>query len=157
MNRIISLVFLAVVSLANAAEPKQLNIVMFLVDDMRWQDTSVPFHTEVTPLNRKYHMPNNWGPKGPGIGAFSAIRQGDWKLIYYHAGQSYELFNLAADLGETKNLAAEQPAWVASLGQRLAESLESEGAQMPVVRATGKPVPLPGGLLNAKQHNWPKR
>lgn len=59
-----------------------------------------------------WHFPNNWGPKGPGIGAFSAIRQGDWKLIYYHAGQSYELFNLAADLGETKNLAAEQPARV---------------------------------------------
>ena len=25
------------------------NIVVFLVDDMGWQDTSVPFHTEVTP------------------------------------------------------------------------------------------------------------
>ena len=24
------------------------NIVLFLVDDMGWQDTSVPFHTEMT-------------------------------------------------------------------------------------------------------------
>jgi len=34
------------------------NVVLFLVDDMGWQDTSVPFHTEVTPLNRRYHTPN---------------------------------------------------------------------------------------------------
>lgn len=36
----------------------QPNIIMFLVDDMGWQDTSVPFWTEKTPLNEKYHTPN---------------------------------------------------------------------------------------------------
>lgn len=34
------------------------NIIMFLVDDMGWQDTSVPFHTEMTNLNRRYKTPN---------------------------------------------------------------------------------------------------
>lgn len=34
------------------------NIVLFLVDDMGWQDTSVPFHSEVTPLNQRFHTPN---------------------------------------------------------------------------------------------------
>ena len=34
------------------------NIVLFLVDDMGWQDTSVNFGTEVTPLNRRYRTPN---------------------------------------------------------------------------------------------------
>lgn len=34
------------------------NIVVFLVDDMGWQDTSEPFWTEKTALNRKYHTPN---------------------------------------------------------------------------------------------------
>ncbi|MFO0937278.1 MAG: sulfatase-like hydrolase/transferase [Gemmataceae bacterium] len=34
------------------------NIVMFLVDDMGWQETSVPFHTEVTALNKRYRTPN---------------------------------------------------------------------------------------------------
>ena len=34
------------------------NIIFFLVDDMGWQDTSVPFHEEVTKLNRMYHSPN---------------------------------------------------------------------------------------------------
>ena len=34
------------------------NIVMFMVDDMGWQDTSVPFWTERTPFNNLYHTPN---------------------------------------------------------------------------------------------------
>ena len=40
-----------------AAEVKP-NIIFFLVDDMGWQDTSVPFWTQPTPLNRKFHTPN---------------------------------------------------------------------------------------------------
>ena len=34
------------------------NIIFFMVDDMGWQDTSVPFHTERTNLNNIYHTPN---------------------------------------------------------------------------------------------------
>ena len=34
------------------------NLVLFLVDDMGWQDTSVKFGAEVTPLNRRYRTPN---------------------------------------------------------------------------------------------------
>lgn len=34
------------------------NIIFFLIDDMGWQDTSVPFHTTVTELNRRYHTPH---------------------------------------------------------------------------------------------------
>ena len=33
------------------------NIIFFLVDDMGWQETSVPFHHEVTALNRRYRTP----------------------------------------------------------------------------------------------------
>lgn len=34
------------------------NIVLFLVDDMGWQDTSVPFWDYMTDLNKRYHTPN---------------------------------------------------------------------------------------------------
>lgn len=34
------------------------NIVMFLVDDMGWQDTSEPFWDSITPFNKRYHTPN---------------------------------------------------------------------------------------------------
>lgn len=37
---------------------KQPNIILFLVDDMGWQETSVPFWNRPTPLNHRYHTPN---------------------------------------------------------------------------------------------------
>lgn len=42
-----------------AAQPeKRPNIILFLVDDMGWQDTSVPFWNQQTPLNRQFETPN---------------------------------------------------------------------------------------------------
>ena len=41
-----------------AAAQAQPNIVFFLVDDMGWQETSVPFWQERTPLNDRYRTPN---------------------------------------------------------------------------------------------------
>ncbi len=40
------------------AQKQQPNIIFFLVDDMGWQDTSVPFWDSVTPANKKFHTPN---------------------------------------------------------------------------------------------------
>ncbi|MBX3253361.1 MAG: sulfatase [Chitinophagaceae bacterium] len=34
------------------------NIIIFLVDDMGWEDTSVPFSGSITSNNKKYHTPN---------------------------------------------------------------------------------------------------
>ena len=45
-------------TLAEEATTRRPNIVLFLVDDMGWQDTSVPFHTSVTARNRSYRTPN---------------------------------------------------------------------------------------------------
>lgn len=38
--------------------PKRPNIILFFVDDMGWQDTSVPFWSEKTYFNERYHTPN---------------------------------------------------------------------------------------------------
>ena len=37
---------------------ERANIVVVMVDDLGWQDTSVPFHDERTPFNDRYHTPN---------------------------------------------------------------------------------------------------
>ena len=52
-----TLMLLSLVSNAKA-EDKQPNIILFLVDDMGWQDTSVPFYTRVTSMNNRYSTPN---------------------------------------------------------------------------------------------------
>ena len=34
------------------------NIIVFMVDDMGWMDTSLPFGDSIMPLNKRYHTPN---------------------------------------------------------------------------------------------------
>lgn len=45
------------ISLTVKAQEKP-NIIFFLVDDMGWQDTSVPFWDSTTSQNKKFHTPN---------------------------------------------------------------------------------------------------
>lgn len=97
-----------------------------------------------------WHFPNFWGGlehpgprEGPGLGPSSTIRRGDWKLIYYQIDRRFELFDLAHDLGETSNLADKEPKRLGELAKELTDVLQRHNAPMPVVKATGHPVPLP--------------
>ena len=94
-----------------------------------------------------WHYPHRWGPSGPGIGSTSTLRLGDHKLVYYHdPGRKvrYELFNIAADIGESKNLADANPELRQQLAVRLAHELQTMHAQMPTIKATSQPVAWPG-------------
>ena len=93
-----------------------------------------------------WHYPNIWGPNGPGIGAYSAVRSRDWKLIYFHRDRTFELYDLQSDLGETTNLADTQPEIRKELAVLLAEYLREVGAQMPIQMETGRDVPWPDDL-----------
>ncbi len=61
----------------------------------------------------------------------SIVRDGDWKLIYYHEDQRKELYNLADDLSETTDLAASNSAKVEQLYVLLTDYLVSTNAKMP--------------------------
>ena len=50
------IVGIAVVNAQNASRPP--NIILFLVDDMGWEDTSLPFWTQKTHYNEVYETPN---------------------------------------------------------------------------------------------------
>ena len=94
-----------------------------------------------------WHIPNNWGPTGPGIGASSTIRKGDWKLIYYHTNQNFELFNITRDIGELTNLADHETGIKSKLVRELGEYLRSVDAQMPIFKENGDQVPWPDEIL----------
>ena len=101
-----------------------------------------------------WHFPNFWGGlnhdgarEGPGLGPSSALRRGDWKLIYYHIDQRFELFNLTDDLSEKKNLAADEPERLREMATELTSLLEKHRSPMPIIKATGQPVPLPAAAI----------
>jgi arylsulfatase A-like enzyme len=62
----------------------------------------------------------------------SAIRHGDWKLIYLYESESVELFNVRTDVYEARNLAKEYPERTAMLKEELFDYLEKVGAKYPV-------------------------
>ena len=90
-----------------------------------------------------WHQPHFWGVNGPGIWPFSAVRVGDWKLIYRHADHGFELYDLANDPGETLDFATSAFSRVEDLARVLGERLRAMGAQMSLDESTGQPVPSP--------------
>jgi arylsulfatase A-like enzyme len=61
----------------------------------------------------------------------SAVRKGPWKLIHWYEDDSWELFNLAQDIGEQHNLASQHPEKVAELRRVLEDWLQEVGARFP--------------------------
>jgi len=50
--------FFSLSFLMSCQEEQKPNIILFFIDDMGWQDCSLPFHTQETRLNRIYQTPN---------------------------------------------------------------------------------------------------
>lgn len=66
---------------------------------------------------------------------FSILRDGPWKLIYNYVDDSYELYNLEDDIGETQNLANAQPEKTMAMARKLAQRLHDYDAQWPQFRS----------------------
>ncbi len=106
-------------------------------------------------LNRRevfWHYPHY----SPQLGRPSAaIRRGDDKLIYFFEDRHAELYNLKSDIGETRDLAAAQPAKAVDLRTRLLGWLQETGAQIPASNpnydaAREREAGSPSGPVTAK-------
>jgi arylsulfatase A-like enzyme len=66
-----------------------------------------------------------------GATPYSAVREGDWKLIEFFEDNHVELYNLKADLGEQNDLAAKESKRAEALRAKLHAWRASVGAQVP--------------------------
>lgn len=77
-----------------------------------------------------WHFPY-YPSDAPDFTPAAAIRSGDYKGIHFYEDDRFELYDLAADIGETRDLAATQP----DVARRLQESLrrwqDEVGASLP--------------------------
>lgn len=60
-----------------------------------------------------------------------AIREGDWKLIEFFEDGDLELYNLAEDVGESRNLAEQLPDKARELRKHMVDWRALTGARMP--------------------------
>ena len=77
---------------------------------------------------------------------FTTYRNADWKVIYHYfpskvsEDSHYQLFHLANNPFEQKNLATAEPAHLHRLMQELITGLEKQGAVYPEEKGTRTPL-----------------
>ena len=71
------------------------------------------------------------GVQGPA----SSVRDGRWKLYYEYTDNSFELYDLVSDIGETTDLAAQKPGRLHQLGRSLIAWLDETDAPLATLRA----------------------
>jgi arylsulfatase A-like enzyme len=108
----------------------QLGLADRIEGELDGIDLSPQLRDPALPSNREslyFHYPHYYPTTTP----VSAIRKGDWKLLEYFEDGHTELFDLKSDLGETTNLAAEQPEIADQLLDELRSWRKAVGAQLP--------------------------
>ncbi len=106
-----------------------------VLKDSKYEDTSRAL---------VWHFPNKWTSlDGPGINYKSAIRKGNWKLIYNMKSGTKELYDLDADIHESNELSYKYPEKVKTLSSLLSNHLKKWNAPMPTYKISGEVVALP--------------
>lgn len=98
------------------------------------------------PLDRElvFHFPHQWKPYPlEDIDYMTAMRKGDWKIIYRHRTGKLELYNLKDDLGEKTDLSGKNKKKLKEMASVLSNKLRGWNAVMPTFRSTGKQIPYP--------------
>jgi len=99
-----------------------------------------------------WHYPHYSNQGGPPAGA---VRAGDYKLIEFYEDGRVELFNLAEDTGEQRNLAARAPERTRELHELLKKWRSSVGAVMPAENPGYDPAKADQRLTGAQRPTPP--
>jgi arylsulfatase A-like enzyme len=108
-----------------------LNFFPLLGSQNLWSEDPVGaehLHQQLTNRDLIWHFPHTYD--GP---PYSAIRRGDWKLIYWYADDRVELYNLADDISEIYNLADAYTNKATELQTALQDRLQERGALLPKI------------------------
>jgi arylsulfatase A-like enzyme len=95
-------------------------------------ESIMPLLKRTGPLKRRaiyFHYPNYAWHGSNKLGG--AVREGDYKLIERYDDDSVELYNLADDLSETRDLSLKMPKKAAEMKRKLDAWLTESGAIMP--------------------------
>lgn len=95
-------------------------------------------------------------PHYQGDAPHSAIMLGDLKLLHFYEDQHDELYDLANDIGERRDLAKDRPADTKKLRDRLEKYLVAVNAQLPTVNPDFDPTKEPAGKGENKKPNSKK-
>ena len=111
--------------------------------------SQVPAMTgKAAPRDSLYCFVPNYYPK-PGTIPATYVRRGDWKLIRFHGdgvdgADRFELYNLAKDVGESKNVAAENTELVQKMNAGITAYLARTEAMVPIPNPAYDPAYKPG-------------
>ncbi|MBD29190.1 MAG: N-acetylgalactosamine-6-sulfatase [Rickettsiales bacterium] len=97
------------------------NLLPLLNDGKKLKDRAIFWHYP----NFAFHRDNRLG---------SAIREGDYKLLYFYDNNSIELYNLKEDISENNDLSGELPKLALRLKNKLKSLLLESQAAMPINR-----------------------
>ncbi|MFT5853342.1 MAG: arylsulfatase A-like enzyme [Verrucomicrobiales bacterium] len=93
-----------------------------------------------------FHYPHVWTSgaigQNQGYEPYSALRDGDWKIIYLYHNTRWELYHLPSDIDENNDLTATNPDKFMEMTRKMIRLLEERGAQYPENRNTSQPIPL---------------
>jgi arylsulfatase A-like enzyme len=71
---------------------------------------------------------------------WTAMRLGDWKLIFHYQNRSYQLYNIRDDIGESHDLAEQNPLQLEKLQRSMRDLLAERDALFPTSKQDGQLV-----------------
>ncbi|TSA31128.1 MAG: DUF4976 domain-containing protein [Opitutales bacterium] len=86
-----------------------------------------------------------------GATPYSAIRSGDYRLVHFYEDGHDEMYNVATDVSETKDLAVTEPDRAKALRTRLDAWLKSVDAQLPTTNPAYDPAADNAGKAKGKK------